>query len=463
MEELMMMGSQGKRSEGGEPNTVYIDPTYGSNGVGTIADPKNTFVGLTFQSNYTYKVKRGTSFTSSVAITVNSLTGVTIAAYGDGARPILNFTNTGTGNYAFRYWTCTNCTIANINITTPGTNSIYTAIQVTSGSGIMIAGMKINNIYYGITDGGMGINGADSPGIIIVNNIIDDVGCDGIYLASCNPPTVSGNTITKINQNYGNALGLGNGASGDGVQFDGNYNGFYFAYNIIDRTDAFTGNKYGAIFNSGAGVSDNASGIIEHNVFSVNAATPGCLHIERGNGIITRYNTFSGPNTGLRLGGAYTSNNTIHNNIFKNIKTCIGVGYTTSVGGVVGTKIYNNVFYNWTAFNNTNGGGCIWTDRVTIEVRNNIFHVAGNTGLCIYNYGSSVYTITNNCYETNTPAGTPGKGTASITTDPLFKDASNGNFRLSSGSPCIGAGIDVGITEDFEGNTNANLNLGVYF
>jgi len=40
----------------------------------------------------------------------------------------------------------------------------------------------------------------------------------------------------------------------------------------------------------------------------------------------------------------------------------------------------------------------------------------------------------------------------SITQDPLFIDASNGNFHLQFNSPCINKGTDVGLTEDMEEN-----------
>lgn len=42
--------------------------------------------------------------------------------------------------------------------------------------------------------------------------------------------------------------------------------------------------------------------------------------------------------------------------------------------------------------------------------------------------------------------------TNSVEADPLFTDAAGGDFTLQDGSPCLGAGLDVGLTQDFAGN-----------
>lgn len=91
--------------------------------------------------------------------------------------------------------------------------------------------------------------------------------------------------------------------------------------------------------------------------------------------------------------------------------------------------------------NNTISGGsnygilCHLSDPT---ITNNI--VAYNvTGICVSEYGMPV--LTNNCFYSNTTNYLDvTAGTTDISTDPLFKDRANGNYHLTSKSPCINTG-----------------------
>jgi hypothetical protein len=195
----------------------------------------------------------------------------------------------------------------------------------------------------------------------------------------------TGGIFPNTNQTY---------SSGDGIQLDGNYNGFISIIQPLDRTNG-AGNKFNVILASAIGVSNNATGIIEYCTFITDENVTTALMIEMGNGIITRYNTFKGITQGMRLGGAYTSNNLIHNNIFQDCTHGVGVGYKyPSVGPAINTKVYNNVFYHVSEYH-------IWVEKSYVNTRNNIHVRTSDAGVALHNYNNGSWTISNNCYSSS--------------------------------------------------------------
>jgi hypothetical protein len=137
---------------------------------------------------------------------------------------------------------------------------------------------------------------------------------------------------------------------------------------------------------------------------------------------------------------------------------------------VVSPKIYNNVFYqspcNVVNRNNVRISSYLYLEAA--DFKNNIFY-NGNTNSMSRTYGSDHAhkippTLNYNChYSANsgnllsvegvvsTWAGRPtGIETSGKNSNPLF--AAAGDFKLQSGSPCIEAGTNVGLTRDYAGN-----------
>jgi hypothetical protein len=149
----------------------------------------------------------------------------------------------------------------------------------------------------------------------------------------------------------------------------------------------------------------------------------------------------------------------IYNNIFIHPKL-FGI-LMEGTGGK--TYIWNNVFIGPCL-----SGQCSLEIQVMngaqchVDVRNNIFYSDGSRELEIENgQSASNVTLSNNVFYK--AASNMGTGTNSITSNPLFVSVAQKDFHLLSSSPAIGAGIDVGLSADFEGNAYSNPpNIGCY-
>lgn len=145
---------------------------------------------------------------------------------------------------------------------------------------------------------------------------------------------------------------------------------------------------------------------------------------------------------------------------------------STAPGDTVdGNKLYNNVIYTddntkdiYGIFLKTEAGG---TAAGNIFKNNIIYHDASARFEYIRNEDDATAVMDNNCYwpviSTNEmhyngtdydsfSAWQAIQDANGIETDPLMVSPASGDFHLQSTSPCIDAGVDVGLTQDFDGN-----------
>jgi hypothetical protein len=163
-------------------------------------------------------------------------------------------------------------------------------------------------------NGGFGIHAAYTRKLSILNTEIRNVALDGIYAAYSPMIEIGFCLIVDINRRYFDNPNQVY-SSGDGIQLDGYYNGFKIHHTTVDRTNG-AGNKFNIILASKVGISNKATGIIEHCTFRTGANVSTAVQVEMGHGIVIRYNKFKGSTQGLRLGGGYTSGNLIYGNEF---------------------------------------------------------------------------------------------------------------------------------------------------
>ena len=161
-------------------------------------------------------------------------------------------------------------------------------------------------------------------------------------------------------------------------------------------------------------------------------------------------------------------------------------------GYVTNTNFYNNTIYGTNPLNTTlyTAGIHIGGPGISgINIKNNvvmdIYSGAGGGDRCLYISDSSqIFSCDNNLWYQSS-GGTrmytgvdsinyhyddfaayktaTGWDTNGLWEDPLMTDPANGDFTLQATSPCINAGVDVGLTTDYAGNPIVGLpDIGAY-
>ncbi|HEX8926484.1 MAG TPA: choice-of-anchor D domain-containing protein [Terriglobales bacterium] len=130
--------------------------------------------------------------------------------------------------------------------------------------------------------------------------------------------------------------------------------------------------------------------------------------------------------------------------------TASDYGYAAiRVGGSSSTpvQIFNNTISDAGSF----GGGSAGALRAQAPVKltNNILYIASGEWYVSIDSTLSAVGGSNNLFYGNGMA--PDMFSNSLSVDPLFVSASNGNFHLQSGSPAIDAGTTVQLASDFDG------------
>ena len=325
------------------------------------------------------------------------------------------------------------------------------------------------------------------------NNIILDAvetyfcGTTGIQIAN----DTGGSTykVTDITiQNCISAYNAYHGISIRGRCEDVTVTGCTVSYNGWDREDGIDQWGGHGITMYGS-TSDRAptSCTIEHNTVSYIFAEQdggegtGIQFDNNTNNCIARYNLIHHCEGGGILWNS--PNNTAYYNL---IYTCV-TGNGIYTGGLyflngTGNSAYNNVVYNC-----KNGATFSVATGETVTCKNNIILESS-----IYDYrwlweGSGYGTIVSdyNCIYNSTVAlnfldwhngsgdeqdlaewqTDTGQDANSTDSDPSLLDVANADFRPDGDSPCISAGTDVGLTEDYAGvtvPTGGGIEIGAY-
>ncbi len=430
--------------------TYYFDPTNSNDPLedGSMLHPFDSYEDIDWEDYGVYLLKRNTTMTLNSMITLEA-DYVVFGAYGTGDRPVVYSTTT---QHVFKAWQKWDVVFQDLEIDAPN------AVSGINFLGNLTRNATVQNCkIHGMEWGVRGINGWS--GMTILNCEIFNTENDGIYaevdsieIAHCNIYNVNLAWFENQNQSY---------SSGDCIQLNGACDNFYVHHNILDHSS--TGNKFCFI----AGGDPNSSGIFEYNTcIGDSALVFACLYIQPSlSDIHIRYNTLSSAQTGIYCNAMGAS---IYYNVIEKCDVGVNmVNYSSAVN-----TIYNNVFYN-------NHLGYASNFSAT-ELKNNIFYNEGTNDRAFgYPYSNIITTDYNVIYPEhvdfieysyatyNTLAdyqSASGNAANSLSVNPMFIDAANGNFHLQANSPCIGAGIGVGLTQDFSGADvqPASVDCGIY-
>lgn len=225
---------------------------------------------------------------------------------------------------------------------------------------------------------------------------------------------------------------------------------------------------------------ESRNALVEHSYFHGNGMQG--VHINAGNylitGVVIRYNLFQN-NGWADISNFDGHGNQIYGNVFHRTDSSLYMGIVISGDGTTysakDVDIFNNTFYG--SFE-----ACIYLhgEKTTgTRIRNNVFVLKNRPGSQFFvakALGSStVAAMSNNIYFDGTTDGSAewmwttgstdyaqtlsqwqsltGMDLDSSQTDPMLRNASSGDFALSSGSPAIDAGISLGLTMDRTGTS----------
>jgi len=377
--------------------TVYVDPTAGSGGDGSIESPFDSWEDVSFSNGNTYLQKRGTTYHMPTYINIDGITNVHVGAYGTGTEYayIVDDRNTGDANYA-----CINTGNSEglliDSLSFYGTNyPSYMSIAAISmgksewsantNNDITIRDCKIRRFNWGIRGltylwGTEADTELDKFGNLHISRTeIDSTYDDGIFLQRLGTPITTDTAfiidychISRVNQQYDYA---GTWA-GDCIQYSGTFNGVYIVKN--NALIRYNYEKFNVIFNSkGTGTTgllrgDGGKVIIEKNYIDAPATNASALYLTvhylwpQNDSVqfIVRNNTFISDDG---VNGIYFAtddatkvhNTYVYGNTFEGFGTCTNSGAPT--GNV---SFYNNIFDGYT------------TQAIrhpSVDVRNNMF------------------------------------------------------------------------------------------
>jgi hypothetical protein len=282
--------------------------------------------------------------------------------------------------------------------------------------------------------------------IVVRNCTISYARGAGIYTIQCIRPVIHHNNISNGGGEYGvsETYGIGIQSCRDGYYYNNTINGILNNSNHPSCSGLQIYGDNGSI----SGPSYNCN--IHNNIIrSCTTTTPVSIAQNTANGVYncSFYNNLIYWNTPTLAHFQHTDFSTTGITFYNNVVfgNTVDLIWLTNSPGIT---IKNNILYQYGEFT------CIKASTVTAGVThtNNLYLREGASSAVVVTYNGNSYT------NANVVANFEATAMAS---DPKFIDSGNANFKLQSSSPCIGAGVWVGLTTDYEGKAIYNEPKGI--
>lgn len=361
-------------------------------------------------SNNSFLLKRGSTWTAE-ALSLAGKNNLIISAYGEGDKPVIDC-NSSVNDGIYLYGNDIEC--SNIKVINALRYGIHFGTYSFAHTGFLIYNCEVSYC----ASSGIRVNGSDS---VIHDNVTTYNGSgDSPGIQIGNGVGIGGNNIIYNN------ISSYNFGSGYEINWGSTDNYFYNNYGT-DNQDQFLEIWDGSNNN-----------IVEKNI-GINSGGRGIKITGSSDNIIRNNLLVTFTLSGIEIGKTETQEISQRNLIYNN--TIIGDGTWT---GGMGTRdgSINNIFKNNIVYTTTELAVRIITVGNTLD--NNCYYTASGN---MIEYDGTDYTMAQfSDYQTGS-----GQDANSITTDPLFRSATD--YRLQKNSPAIDAGVNLPeVTDDYDGN-----------
>ncbi|GAB4311654.1 MAG: hypothetical protein Kow00127_01700 [Bacteroidales bacterium] len=415
-------------------NIVYIDPTNSGDPAedGTVEHPFDSWGDFTLAENTTYLQKAGTVYQLSGTLNIDNINNVTIGAYGEGPRPVLQ-SNPASNAAIIRVARATNTVIDGLAIIGDLSNSPVAGVFVSghwSSGGAPTINTTINNceIAY-VYNGVRGIPASTLiETITITNTEIHHINEDGVFIKHVPNITIEGCHMWHINLDWHLQGHLESQSPGDCIHILGDCNNYLIKDNILDRR--YTGNKFCFIYGNTHYTPEVRGRVIGNTLYppkdTVNGNGGAALYLSESGHVEIAYNKIIG--RGYQWGG--TPVTAAH--IEVDSVDCY-YNLIDSVSGLnfVMKNDFVNFYNNMLICNNDVDWGVLFSGTEAGTLRNNIIAVRSGTPAYFINTG--LVNEYNLLIEGGEDTWNQDIGIVSW---------ENGDFHLTENSACVNAGYN---------------------